>query len=64
MLIRFFLSVSRDMPAHLSKDEINEDDAKNSLTADLKPFYAFHAGRVGWRGVEKIRLAVIGSARR
>jgi len=51
------------MPAHLSKDEINEDDAKNLLTSDLKPCYAFFAGRVGWRGVEKIRLAVIGSAR-
>jgi hypothetical protein len=26
--------------------------------------HAFLAGRVGWRGVEKIRLAGIGSARR
>lgn len=37
---------------------------KNSLTADLKPCYDFHAGRVGRREVDKIRLAGIGSARR
>jgi hypothetical protein len=36
---------------------------KNSLTADLKPCYIHLAGRVGWRGVGKIRLAGIGSAR-
>jgi hypothetical protein len=36
--------------------------AKNALTADLKPCYAPITGRVGWRGVEKIFLAVIGSA--
>jgi hypothetical protein len=32
------------------------------LTTDLKPCYVLHAGRVGWRVVEKIRLAGIGSA--
>ena len=36
---------------------------KNTLTADRKPFNVFLAGRVGWRGVEEIRLAGIGSAR-
>ena len=29
-----------------------------------KPCYVLPAGRVGWRGVGKIRLAGIGSARR
>ena len=38
--------------------------AKNYLTADLKQCYVHLAGRVGWRGVEKIRLAGIGSADR
>jgi hypothetical protein len=37
---------------------------KNPLTTDLKLCYVFLAGRVGWRGVEKIRLARIGSASR
>jgi hypothetical protein len=38
--------------------------AENCLTTDLKPCYFLLAGRVGWREVEKIRLAGIGSARR
>ncbi len=48
-----------------SPEEMHVADYKavnNSLTTDLKLCYVFLAGRVGWRGVEKIRLVGVGSA--